>query len=109
MLLTSLAQAMSGRGPAHALGLTERKARVAVWLLLHARYPGLVRPSTNAPVAHKAGWLDIVQHDGSLVFTPHGILVLVIMTQSPGGVSYTESRAYGARVLRLAVKRLVPA
>ena len=109
MLLTSLAQAMSGRGPAHALGLTERKARVAVWLLLHARYPGLVRPSTNAPVAHKAGWLGIVQHDASLVFTPHGILVLVIMTQGSGGVSYTESRAYGARVLRLAVKRLVPA
>jgi hypothetical protein len=58
-------------------------------------------------VAHKAGWLDIVQHDASLVFTPHGILVLVIMTQGSGGVSYPDSRAYGARVLRLAVKRLV--
>jgi beta-lactamase class A len=108
MLLTALAQAMSGRGPAHALGLTERKARVAVWLLLHARYPGLVRPSTSAPVAHKAGWLPNVQHDAALVFTPHGILVYVVMTEASRGVSYTASRAYGGRVLRLALKRLVP-
>ncbi len=31
------------------------------------------------------------------------------MTQASREVSYTESRSYGARVLRLAVKRLVPA
>jgi beta-lactamase class A len=108
MLLVALAQAMSGRGPAHAIGLTERKARVAVWLLIHARYPGLVRPSTTAPVGHKAGWLGDVQHDAALVFTPRGVLVCVVMTQAPGGVSYTTSRAFGARVLGLALRRLVP-
>jgi beta-lactamase class A len=108
MLLVALAQAVSGRGPAHAIGLSERKARVAVWLLVHARYPGLVQPATSAPVGHKAGWLDNVQHDAALVFTPRGVLVCVVMTQAPGGVSYTTSRAYGARVLGLGLRRLVP-
>jgi beta-lactamase class A len=108
MLLVDLAEAASGRGPAHALGLTGRKARVALWLLIHSRYPGLVREATVAPVAHKAGWLDNLQHDASLIFTPRGTLVCVVMTEAPGSVSYTSSRAYGARVVRLALKRLLP-
>jgi beta-lactamase class A len=108
MLLLALAQAASGKGPAHTLGLTGRKARVALWLLIHARYPGLVRPSTGAPVAHKAGWLDELQHDASLIFTPRGTIICVVMTEATGGVSYTSSRAYGARVVRLALHRLLP-
>jgi beta-lactamase class A len=108
MLLVDLAEAASGRGPAHALGLTGRKARVALWLLIHSRYPGLVREATAAPVAHKAGWLDNLQHDASLIFTPRGTLVCVVMTEAPGSVSYTSSRAYGARVVHLALKRLLP-
>jgi beta-lactamase class A len=108
MLALALAEAASGKGPAHALGLTERKARVALWLLVHARYPGLVRPSTSAPVAHKAGWLDELQHDASLIFTPRGTVVLVVMNEAPGGVSYTSSAAYGGRVVRLALRRLLP-
>jgi beta-lactamase class A len=108
MLLVALAQAASGRGPAHTLGLTGRKARVALWLLIHAHYPGLVREATSAPVGHKAGWLGNLQHDAALVFTPKGTLVEVIMTEASGGVSYTSSRAYGARVTRLGLKRLLP-
>ncbi len=108
MLLLALVQAASGTGPAHTLGLTERKARVALWLLIHARYPGLVRPSTTAPVAHKAGWLDEVEHDASLIFTPRGTIVLVVMNEAPGGVSYTSSEAYGGRVVRLVLRRLLP-
>jgi len=108
VLLVSLAQAANGRGPAHALGLTGRKARVALWLLLHARYPGLVREATGSPVAHKAGWLDTLQHDAALIFTPKGTLVSVIMTEASGGVSYTSSRDYGARVVHLALRRLLP-
>jgi hypothetical protein len=30
------------------------------------------------------------------------------MTEAPGSVSYTSSRAYGARVVHLALKRLLP-
>jgi beta-lactamase class A len=108
MLLVALAQAASGRGPAHTMGLTGRKARVALWLLIHARHPGLVREATVAPVGHKAGWLGNLQHDAALVFTPKGTLVCVVMTESSGGVSYTSSRAYGARVTHLALRRLLP-
>jgi beta-lactamase class A len=107
VLLVALAQAANGRGPAHAMGLTGRKARVALWLLLHSRYPGLVREATAAPVGHKAGWLDNLQHDAALVFTPRGTVVAVIMTQASAGVSYTSSRAYGTRVTRLALRRLL--
>jgi beta-lactamase class A len=106
-LLVDLDLAASGRGPAHAIGLTERKARVALWLLVHARYPGLVRPSTGFAVGHKAGWLGELQHDAALIFTPRGTVVCVIMTEARGDVSYTESRAYGARVVHLALKRLL--
>jgi hypothetical protein len=108
ILLVALAQAASGRGPAHSIGLTGRKARVALWLLIHARYPGLVREATVAPVGHKAGWLGNLEHDAALVFTPKGTLVTVVMTEASGGVSYTSSRNYGARVTRLALKRLLP-
>jgi beta-lactamase class A len=110
-LLVALAQAANGRGPAHRLGLTGRKARVALWLLLHTRYPGLVRDATVAPVAHKAGWLGNLQHDAALIFTPKGTVVVVVMTEASGGggVAYRSSRAYGARIVHLALKRLMQA
>jgi beta-lactamase class A len=107
-LLLDLVRASSGTGPAHTIGLTERKARVALWLLVHARYPGLVRPWTVSPVAHKAGWLGEVQHDASLIFTPRGTLILVVMTERSSGVSYTDSERYGGRVVRLVLRRLLP-
>ncbi len=65
----------AARGRPTRIGLTGRKARVALWLLIHARYPGLVREATVAPVGHKAGWLGNLQHDAALVFTPKGTLV----------------------------------
>jgi beta-lactamase class A len=104
VLLNALLLAAAGRGPAIHQGISPHEARVALWLLLHARYPGLVRPNTPFPVAHKAGWLPKVQHDGTLVFRARGPLLLAIMTYSPGGVSYSASRAYAARVLRLAAR-----
>jgi hypothetical protein len=63
-----------------------------------------VQPNTPYRVAHKAGWLGEVQHDGTLVFRTRGTLLAAIMTYRAGGVSYTASRAYTARVLRLAAK-----
>jgi beta-lactamase class A len=104
VMLHALLLAAAGRGPAVRQGLSPHEARVALWLLLHARYPGLVRPNTPFPVAHKAGWLGDVQHDGTLVFRTRGTLLLAVMTYGAGGVSYTASRAYVARVLRLAAR-----
>jgi beta-lactamase class A len=104
VLLNALLLASAGRGPAIRQGISPHEARVALWLLLHARYPGLVQPNTPFPVAHKAGWLGNVQHDGTLVFRARGPLVAAILTYRAGGVSYTASRAYAARVLRLAAR-----
>jgi hypothetical protein len=104
MLLSGLVQAGAGKGVAHRAGISRHEARVAIWLLIHARYPGLVRPNVRDTVAHKAGWLGNVQHDAALVFTSRGTVVTVIMSQ--GGVSLSSSQRYGARVLELALARL---
>ena len=85
--------ASTGHGPALRLGITAREARVALWLLVHAGYPGLVRPAVVFPVGHKAGWLPDMQHDAALVFAPHRALVAVFMNYSPAGVNYTRVRA----------------
>jgi Beta-lactamase enzyme family len=103
-LLVSLTLAASGHGPALRQGISAREARVALWLLLHASYAGLVRPFSPFPVGHKAGWLPNMQHDAALVFTPHGTLVAVFMTYSPGGVSFTRVRGAVADVVRLALR-----
>jgi hypothetical protein len=103
-LLVSLTLAASGHGPALRQGISAREARVALWLLLHASYAGLVRPFSPFPVAHKAGWLPNMQHDAALVFTPHGTLVAVFMTYSPAGVTSTRVRGAVADIVRLALR-----
>ena len=104
-LLVSLMLASTAHGPALRLGITAREARVALWLLVHSGYPGLVRPASPFPVGHKAGWLPDIQHDAALVFTPHGTLVAVFMNYSPGGVSYSRVRDAAGTVIRLALRR----
>ncbi len=101
LLLTALHAASLGRGRGARLGLAPREARVTLWLLLHTWYPGLLAPSAEEPVAHKAGWLARVQHDAALLYTRRGPVVVVVMTHRESGVAYAASRAYGARVLRL--------
>lgn len=104
-LLVSLVLASTGHGPALRQGITAREARVALWLLVHASYAGLVRPSSPFPVGHKAGWLPTMQHDAALVFTPHGTLVAVFMNYASGGVSYPRVRDAAGTVVRLALRR----
>ena len=109
LVLTALARATAGRGPLAEAGVSQREARVVLWLLVHARYPGLVRPGTVFPVGHKAGWLPDLQHDAALVFTPRGTLAVAVMTYSGSGVAYAASRAYGIRVLRVGLGLTAPA
>jgi hypothetical protein len=104
-LLVSLTLAATGHGPALRHGITAREARVVLWLLIHASYPGLVRPAVAFPVGHKAGWLPQIQHDAALVFTPRGTLVAVFMNYSARGVSYARTRAAAADVVHLALQR----
>ena len=103
-LLVSLTLAASGHGPALRHGITAREARVVLWLLIHAGYPGLVRPAVAFPVGHKAGWLPDMQHDAALVFSPRGTIVAVFMNYSAGGVSYARTRAAAGDVVRLALQ-----
>jgi beta-lactamase class A len=103
-LLVSLMLASTGHGPAARAGISAREARVALWLLVHAGYAGLVRPSSPFPVGHKAGWLPDMQHDAALVFTPHGTLIAVFMNYSPGGVSYPRVLAADGDVVKLALR-----
>ena len=49
-----------------------------------------MQPNTPYRVAHKAGWLGEVQHDGTLVFRTRGTLLAAIMTYRAGGVSYSR-------------------
>ncbi len=102
-LLVSLMLASTGHGSARRQGITPREARVALWLLIHAGYPGLVRPSSPFPVGHKAGWLPDIQHDAALVFTPHGTIVAVFMNYSSSGVSYSRVRDADGDVVKLAL------
>jgi beta-lactamase class A len=106
LLATSLVEAATGHGPAHRAGVSGREARVALWLLVHTSYPGLVRP--NAPsfaVAHKAGWGSDVEHDAAIIFTGTGPVVVVVLTQG-GGVGPTASGRFARTVLHRGLHRI---
>jgi beta-lactamase class A len=105
LLLSTLVEAGGSRGKARRQGITRHEARVAVYLLIHARYRGLVRPNVGDVVGHKSGWLGGVEHDAALVFTPQGTVVTVIMSQG-GGVGPSASGRYARRVIRLGLLRL---
>ncbi len=105
ILLASLVDAAAGRGRARREGITRHEARVAIRLLLQARYPGLIRPNVRDAVGHKAGWLAGVEHDAALIFDGQGTIVAVVMSQG-GGVGPSSTRAYARRVLALSLKRL---
>jgi beta-lactamase class A len=105
VLLASLVDAAAGRGKARREGITRHEARVAIRLLLEARYPGVIRPNVRDAVGHKAGWLGGVEHDAALIFDARGTIVAVVMSQG-GGVGATATRTYARRVLALALKRL---
>jgi beta-lactamase class A len=105
LLLSTLVEAGGARGKAHREGISRHEARVAIYLLIHARYRGLVRSNVGDVVGHKSGWLGGVEHDAALVFTRQGTVVTVIMSQG-GGVGPTGSGRYARRVLGLALPRL---
>ena len=105
VLLSTLVEAAGGRGKARRQGISRHEARVAIYLLIHARYRGLVRPNVGNVVGHKSGWLSGVEHDAALVFTPQGTVVTVIMSQG-SGVGLSGSGRYASHVLKLALARL---
>jgi hypothetical protein len=105
ILAAGLLEAAGGHGTAARQGISRHEARVAIYLLIHARYTGVVRSNVRDVVGHKAGWLGGVEHDAALVFTRRGTVVTVIMSQG-GGVGPAGSGHYAGRVIRLALTRL---
>ncbi len=106
VIMQALVQASHGEGRAARIGLTQRDARVALWLLAHTSYPGLFAPWTPFVTAHKIGYIDVVWHDVAAVFTPDGPLVLVALTQNAGGASEGAAAAYAHGVLQIAQRDL---
>ncbi|MGA0123197.1 MAG: serine hydrolase [Gaiellales bacterium] len=102
VLMQAVVEAAAGRGKARRMGLTGRDARVALWLLAHTSYPGLIDPWTPWVTAHKIGYVDRAWHDAGVVFTPQGPLIVSVMTDNPGGASESAGAAYGRRLLQLA-------
>ena len=84
-LLVSLTLAAAGHGPALRQGITAREARVALWLLVHAAYPGLVRPSVAFPVRRQGRLAARHPARRRARVLPRGTLVAVFMNYSPGG------------------------
>ncbi len=102
VMMQSIVEAMAGRGRAYRLGLTRRDARVAIWLLAHARHPGFFAPWTPWVTAHKVGDVDRAWHDVAAIFNPKGTLITVVLTDNPNGASESAAADYGERVLRIA-------
>ena len=102
VLMQSIVQAANGTGRAHALGMSGRDARVALWLLAHTDYPGLFEPWTHWVVAHKIGYIDVVWHDVAAVFEPSGTLITVALTENRGGASEGAASRYARGVLDIA-------
>ena len=102
VLMQSIVQAANGTGRAHALGLTGRDARVALWLLSHTDYPGLFEPWTHWVVAHKIGYIDVVWHDVAAIFEPSGTLITVALTENRGGASESAASSFAHGVLNIA-------
>ena len=106
VLMQSIVEAAAGHGKARQLGLTGRDARVALWLLAHTDDRGLFKPWTRFVTAHKIGFVDRAWHDVAVVFTHDGPLVVVAMTDNPGGASKSAAAEYGRGILGVATRDL---
>lgn len=106
VMLRALVLAADGRGPAAALGLTPRDARVALWLLAHTSFRGLIARWTPYVAAFKEGNLERAWHEAAIVFGPSGPVAFAILTDDPAGASERAAAAYGRRIYRVAIRQL---
>jgi beta-lactamase class A len=90
--------AASGDGALAHAGLGRHDARLLLGLMLHATYPGLVRPvSAAGAVAHKAGWLAAIENDLAIAFGARGGPCFVGVTSS--GASLATATRFTRRAL----------
>jgi hypothetical protein len=88
---------------ARRTGLTRHEARLALGLLLSAaegENVGLLRPSTQVPLARKEGWTSKVRHTAAIAYTAAGPRIVVVLTFRPDEVRAGASRSLGGAVNR---------
>jgi hypothetical protein len=81
-------------------GITQVQARRGLGLLVHSVRGGLIEPFTNAPTAHKEGWISDFRGSAAIVYgrTPK---VVVVLAYRPGIVE-AEARVLGRRTVAAA-------
>ncbi|HEX2587009.1 MAG TPA: serine hydrolase [Gaiellales bacterium] len=96
--------AASGSGPLIRHGVDRHEARELLYLMLHAKDPGLVPAGAgNLPVAHKIGWLDDTDNDVAIVFGHRGPTVIAVYTN---GLEDGTAQVFGAAASRLLLASL---
>jgi beta-lactamase class A len=99
MLYAFHAAARGNRYVQRTSGLSKRQATRALALLVNSTHGGLVEPFTDAPVAHKEGWMSDLRASAAIVYgrTPR---IVVVMAYRPG-IAEAEARELGRRVAAL--------
>ena len=110
MLYALQAAAVPTRAARRQTGIPAMKARLLLGILLTAAqdgqtatlFNGGLKPGT--PIAEKNGWRQNEQHGAAIAYTKRGPLILVVLTQRPGGASFADAHAIGSEVARAALR-----
>jgi hypothetical protein len=99
MLYAFQAAARGNRHVQRTTGLKREQARRALALLVYSVHGGLIEPFTDAPVAHKEGWLSDLRGTAAIVYgrTPRIVVVLAYRPE----ITDAETKALGRRVAAL--------
>ena len=100
-LAAMIVAAADGGGPLARHGIDRHEARELLYLMLHAKDPGLVPAAAGGlPVAHKIGWLTAANNDVAIVFSYRGPVVIAIYTN---GTEDGTGQLYALDVVKTAL------
>lgn len=108
MMFAFTAAATGNARARRQLGLTTQQARMALgWLLAsEQRADNRSLVAGGAPsgsiIAQKNGWLRAARHSASVIFTPSGPKIAVVLTYDQRGVGLSTGQAAGAAVAQVA-------
>jgi beta-lactamase class A len=102
------AGAMGDPSALRLLELSRHEAQAGLNVLLSSEPTGdnlgLVRPAVarSYPIAQKNGWLSDARHTAAILYTPHGPVIVVILTFRPEGISRSDAAKTALAAIRLA-------
>ena len=110
MLYALQAAAVPTKAARRQTGIPAMKARLLLGILLTAAqdgqnatlFNGGLKPGT--PIAEKNGWRQNEQHGAAIAYTKRGPVILVVLTQRPGGASFADAHAIGSEVARAGLR-----